>query len=77
MAIKTRVNQLEKKHKAKQSPKSFDLFSVYPASAFPEEVREAVRCYWHNETEAEYRKLLAKYPEHEVDIRGVILDCLL
>lgn len=77
MAIKTRVNQLEKEHKAKQPPKLFDLFSVYPGSALPEEVREGVRCYWHNETEAVYRKLLAQYPEHEGDIRGGILDCLL
>ena len=74
MAIKTRVNQLEKEHKAKQPPKPFDLFSVYPGSAFPEEVLEAVRCYWHNETEAEYRKLLAKHPEYKKNIESLFLD---
>ena len=74
MAIKTRVNLLEKARKAKQPPKPLDLFSFYPGSNLPEEVREAVRCYWHNETEAEYRKLLAKHPEYKKNIESLFLD---
>jgi hypothetical protein len=75
MAVKTRVNQLEKEHKARQSPKPFDMFSVYPGLALTEEVREAIRSYWHNETEAKYRALLAKYPEHKKDIEN-FMQCM-
>jgi hypothetical protein len=72
MAIKTRVNKLEKELMAKQPPKPFDIFSIYPGSSLPEEVREEVRCYWQNEREEEYQALLTKYPEHKNGIIDVI-----
>ena len=73
MAIKTRVNQLEKERKARQSPKPFDIISFHLGSNLPEEVREAILCFWQNETETEYQALLAKYPEYKKGIESIML----
>ena len=74
MAVKRRVEQLEEARKAEQPPEPFDVFSIYPGSDLPEEVREAMRGCMYNGTEADHQELLANYPEHKEGIRGVIMD---
>ncbi|MEN8133093.1 MAG: hypothetical protein ABFS45_23530 [Pseudomonadota bacterium] len=68
MAIKNRVDRLEK---ARQQGQPLDLFEIL---GVPEEVREPIRRYWQNETEEDYHSLLAKFPEHRDAISGFILD---
>ena len=81
MAIKNRVDRLEKDHQAKQPPGAFDLFSVYPGLGLPEEVREAARSYMRDMSKVtfselsetkEFRELLEAFPEYRQDIKSTI-----
>lgn len=80
MAVKHRVEKLEKTCKIKQSPDYLDLLLM------SEEAREAVRCYMRRnmpemsyselyETK-EFCELLAAFPEHKVDIGLYVTDIL-